>query len=621
MDLFKVRPESHWKWFIAIIPVSLFLIFLLPWYVPVKGPVISESYVFGFSNMTSSLGLALILASIFFIRLSYPYLVSRDRELASGLFCEPVQRSRNLRATMLACMCFSVSVVWCWWSYIPGAYYGECTHFITRLDRMVLGQRPFVDFEYGYGPALLGLPFFIYKSTHGALAIDTSYIISMLIHYVLGILAFGYIVRCLKVTETCRILLLIFATLATLNITLGVIYTPLRYAYALWAVFYLHNSIKSLVKWKVWVIASILPFVGLLLSPDTGLVTCVAFAVGLLSCSREGKNGLSACAFGVLVSVLMAIVFFGFDYFKLVLFFGEGTFNLPVLPLPYILSLIFISCWILPRIAVAGWTGHGDSAPFCISLLFALGLYLPESFGRCDPSHVLDNCLGILIIALAAVFSQKFSLVKAAIMSAVLTIFLTTQIFYWNIYDMPVRKEMEMKNVFRTKKILLENADSIVRSRLEKESTYLGIGWEKKVPFLPDIIELLKYDTLATPIGVTEDIDRFLKVSGRYFNEYSVPPMGGFLTKVEFEKRLELLANTKFVLMPKTTFLYLQPFNMSSYEKIMAVHMSGLYVFPVNLHVVNEPLIPESLIIHKLESSHIIVGDFRDYYILQKKSE
>jgi hypothetical protein len=603
----------------VLLPISYFLIFILPWHMPLRGPIQSESYTFGFSNITAHLGLALSIAVIFGIRLLIPSLGDRDRKLGEGLFCAPVQRSHAMNITVLGCISLTLVVVGGWWHLLPFGYFGESTFFLTRLDMMTLGKVPYQDFDFGYGPAMLWLPFLIHKAAHGLVAMDTAYIATVLLHYTLGILALEYIVRSLKISDRCRIGLLIFATLASLNITLGVIYTPLRFIYALWAIFFLHQTFRTSSLWKCWMVAFLLPFLGLLLSPESGLVTCLALLIGLLWYFKIGEGIKALAALAVAAALAAAVGLLGLGYFKMILFFGGGAYNFPILPSPYIISLLLVVCWLIPQLADAGWRLESTAAPLLISLVIALGLFLPAALGRCDPGHVLLNGLGVLILGIAAAFYGKSLRLKVATVAAAAILFITTQISFWSHYDTLIANALSTRHVIEANRSDIEVGEWQVQSRLSQDNIKMEFDWDKRLPFTPDFLELLHYPSLATPLGVGEDADRFLKVSGRYVPQYYVPPFISTFTPVSVARLLDELKKQEFILIPQHDFSHLQPMNTVAYGQSWSRFLSGLFVFPVNLPVVHEPYIPEAVIMRSIINEFEVENKLRDYLILRRK--
>jgi hypothetical protein len=602
---------------VFILPVSALLIFALPWHVPVRGPIESESYTFGFSNVTAHLGVALTLAALFGVRLLIPQLASQDRDVMSRFIVTPDRFSAPVRTTLLACIILTLLVVGGWWYVLPFGYFGESTYFLTRLDMMSLGQVPFRDFGFHYGLAMLWIPYFLHQASLGLLAMDTAYILTVLLFFAAGILAVGHILRCLNLQDHVRVLLIIFTSLATLNIMLGVMYTALRFIYPVWAVLVLFEVLKSSSKRKAWISAFLLAFFGLFISPDSGLVTCLAFIAGFLRLWKTGDSRAPLLLSSVVAALVACMCLFSFDYFNMILSFGGGAGNFPIFPAPYILALLLSAFFVLPQIASAGWSGGAGIAPVSISLLFALGLFLPAALGRCDPGHVLFNGLGILLFVLAlAVFLKSRSMMLVTGASAMIAL-ATMEISFWSHYDGLVENALKTREAIAANQSQVQVAEWLVQSRLAEDHVSNRFDWQKRMPFSPDLLELLRYNAIATPVGVAEDIDRFLKVSGRYVPEYFVPPFAGAFTPKAVEKQSELLKNSEILLVPQSLMVGHGKVDRVAYANSWSRFMSGLFFFPVSLKVVNEPFIPDAEVIQKLLPHFTVEGQFRDYLILR----
>ena len=605
----------------VLLPISYFLIFILPWHMPVKGPVDSQSYVFGFSNATAHLGLALTLGALFLARLFIPPLNSSDRLLFRGLLISPARRSKGLLITLLACITLTLFIVGGWWHLLPFGFFGESAYFLTRLDMMTLGRIPFRDFDYGYGPAMLWIPFLLSKASLGLIKIDTAYILTVLLFFALGLLAMESILRRFGISDRARGILLLFGTLATLNIMLGVMYTPLRFIYPLWAMLILHESLRSSDAHKGWIAAFALPFAGFMLGPEIGLVTCIGSLAGILWCLRTGDPQLASRSLAVLAALAGCLGIFGPGYFKMILFFGGGAYNFPIFPAPYILSMLLLGCWVLPRLVAAGLTGNDNHAPLCVSLLFSLGLFLPAVLGRCDPGHVIFNGIGILIFGLGAVIYEGRRRWMIVIAAAALIVFTTNQIAFWNHYDGLIMNALSTRQAIEAHQSEISIAEWLVQDRLAKEPNYDRFTWSKRLPFSPDLLELLKYPSIAVPRGGSEDIDRFLKASGRYYPEYHVPPFDGTFTPETVAHKLEGLAGAKVILVSQSLFGSLQPVDSEAYGKGWSEFMSRLFLYPVNQPVKHNPFIQDAMTAQKLAADYEVEGRFRDYLILRTKTK
>ncbi|MFZ0615801.1 MAG: hypothetical protein WAN16_05055 [Chthoniobacterales bacterium] len=602
---------------VVLLPISCFLIFILPWHMPVKGPIDSQSYVFGFSNATSHLGLALTLGALFLARLFIPSLNSSDRLLFRGLFISPARRSKGLLITLLAGITFTFFIVGGWWQLLPFGFFGESTYFLTRLDMMTMGRIPFRDFDYGYGPAMLWIPFLLSKVSLGLIKIDTAYILTVLLFFALGLLAMESILRRFGISDRARGVLLLFGTLASLNITLGVIYTPLRFIYPLWAICILHQSLRLSDARNGWMAAFALPFAGLMLGPEIGLVTCIGSLAGILWYMRAGEPQLASRSFAVVAALAACLGIFGAGYFKMIFFFGGGAYNFPIFPAPYILSILLVGCWVLPRLGAAGWAGDDNHAPLYISLLFSLGLFLPAVLGRCDPGHVICNGIGILVVGLGAVIYEGRRRWMIVIAVAALIVFTTNQIAFWNHYDGLIMNALSTRQAIKAHQAEISVAEWLVEDRLAKEPNHDRFTWAKRLPFSPDLLELLKYPSIAVPRSGSEDIDRFLKVSGRYYPEYFVPPFDGIFTPDTVAKKIDGLKNADVLLVPGSYFQNMQAADKDLYGKGWSAFLTGLFLFPVNCPAVNEPFLQDEIIARYISSNFQPIGSFRDYLILK----
>jgi hypothetical protein len=605
----------------VLLPISYFLIFILPWHMPVKGPVDSQSYVFGFSNATAHLGLALTLGALFLARLFIPPLNSSDRLLFRGLLISPARRSKGLLITLLACITLTLFIVGGWWHLLPFGFFGESAYFLTRLDMMTLGRIPFRDFDYGYGPAMLWIPFLLSKVSLGLIKIDTAYILTVLLFFALGLLAMESILRCFGISDRARGVLLLFGTLATLNITLGVIYTPLRFIYPLWAMMILHESLRSSDAHKGWIAAVALPFAGFMLGPEIGLVTCIGSLAGILWYMRAGKPHLASRSFAVVAALAACLGIFGPGYFKMILFFGGGAYNFPIFPAPYILSILLVGCWVLPRLGAAGWTGNDNHTPLCVSLLFSLGLFLPAVLGRCDPGHVIFNGIGILIFGLGAVIYERRRRWMIVIAAAALIVFTTNQIAFWNHYDGLIMNALSTRQAIEDHQSEISVAEWLVQDRLAKELNHDRFKWAKRLPFSPDLLELLKYPSIAVPRGGSEDIDRFLKASGRYYPEYHVPPFDGTFTPDTVDQKINGIKECNTLLVPISMMEAEKPINTELYAKSWSLFMTRLFLYPVDKVSKKTPFIQDEIIASFIKKNYAPIERFRDYILVSKETK
>ena len=223
----------------AILAAGAWGMFVLPWRVPVRADLVSDSAVFGFHNATAILALAATLGAL----LAAEWWFARGTTGAAPWVSvgSPTPRTPAERMAIALAAVAGVIVVGGWWAFIPQSYFGESAYFLTRLDMLSLGWRPYRDFDYGYGPALLLVPWGAHRLSGGLLPLDTAYVVSVAAHHVLGVLAVAALVARTAATPGVRIGIIALAALAGLNITLGPIYALLRFVYPAWAAVTFHR--------------------------------------------------------------------------------------------------------------------------------------------------------------------------------------------------------------------------------------------------------------------------------------------------------------------------------------------------------------------------------------------
>jgi len=605
-----------------LLPLGVFLIFILPWHIPQSTPIVSDSYTFGFSNITAHLGVAVILAALLAWHLADKD-GSRKFTLLDGT-PHPAQSWLPLLATLCAAV-IAVGVIGGWWLFLPKAYFGESTYFLARLDRMWMGQKPFRDFDFEYGPWMLDAPFLLHKLVP-RIPIDTSYVLCVLGSFVLGIFALSDVVRSFAVSDRLKAALIFGFAIAGINITLGIIYTPLRYIFPLWAIAYYHRQVRVDISrgralgLKQIILAFALPLAGFGICPDTGLVTFLGILVGCIWHWRTPHRGPMLCAFAAAASAGVVAGLYGGGYFSMLLLFGGGAFNFPIFPAPYL--LLFLGCvfYLLPAIGARALEGHGIETPLFASLLLALGLFIPSALGRCDPGHVFWNGLGILLLAAASLGASAIPWRRAACIGGAIVLYATMQLAFWNNNKPALRYVLTLHRQIRDNPAAFDLPAKKVAGRIAAEPGRKLYGWSKQTPVSEWFLDLLRYDKVGAPLGSGEDVDRFLKSSGRYVPEYSVAPFGGTFTLESLRRKLADLEGMNTILVPRIYFRNLQPLDRAAYAKGESELMQGLFLFPVNLSVANAPLVPETIIVRRIARDYVLETKFRDYVVLRRRN-
>ncbi len=619
------RPPPAWyesaiAWHastVAILAMASVLIFSLPWRMPVRSGVESDSVTFGFSNAAATLAVAATLVVLFLRRLLLPRIATATGDRFLTLVV-PRSRALPLEQFVLACgIAVSWSVVIGWWSLSPSAYFGESAYFLTRLDMMTLGKLPYRDFDYGYGPALLWLPFLIHRAAGGLLAIDTAYIITLLLHFALGLLATASILRRLALEPRQRIAILVFVALSTLNIMLGVIYTPLRFLYALWGILLFDAAQRWGSNRAGWLAAFLVPLGGMLLSPEVGVVSVIACLTWLATAAWCGKTSFAPRATAIVAAALIFWGLFGAEMLRFIAVFGGGAFNFPLIPTPYAICLLGLAFGLLPAMAAAGIHVASDASPILVSLVVTLGMFLPAAFGRCDPAHVLFNGLGLIVIGLAANASPARRWQGAATALAATVIVGTYAASTWNFVGPDVSRSLGYRKLIKENRAELESIDArVLREIVNRDARF---DWGKRLPFAADLTELLRYETIGTPLTCHEDVERFLKITGRYVPAYHVPPYGGATNIADVERRVAEALGNEILLVPGWFTDVHEPQDREILRQRAELFLGTLIVWPLHLpKPVREAWNADVTTLQRLSRDYSPEGRFRDLLILRR---
>ena len=153
---------SRWVIPSALIGLAGLCILVVPWWIPVTTPTYSGSYTYGFNNAFAWISLAVIIALLVWWRLagsSAAENAKTETTLANLLAPDPHSPvSRDLASACAGFVAIVLVLIAWWFWFLPYAYFGETQYFLPRIDLMLLGQQPYRDFQFSYGPTLLLLP-------------------------------------------------------------------------------------------------------------------------------------------------------------------------------------------------------------------------------------------------------------------------------------------------------------------------------------------------------------------------------------------------------------------------------------------------------------------------------
>ncbi len=601
------RPLGPWVWPAVFFLLGAVAIFVLPWHFPFPKPMESSSYVFGYNNSVALLGLAGLLGLILLWRL----FGRREAGFPDFLVSEP-RGSWGLRLSVLVAVAVSSGIIWLWWVFLPFAYFGESGYFLTRLDAMFLGWHPYRDFDFGYGPSMLYLPFALHRLT--GVALDTAHILNVLVFTLTGFLVLYRILCRLKQPSSWRIGLVIAMGVLGINFSLAPIYTPLRFLWALFVILEVEGAVASSPRLRLreMVMTGVYCLAGFLISPDIGLVTLVGLLtyIGWSAACRRISDAVllpfPLLALGVVLEVS------GPEHFKYVFAFGGGYMNLPVPPAPYILVLGLAACWTLPLLALRSLRAPASERPVAAALTMVLGLMLPAALGRCDPGHVLWNGLPLFLVSAALVCSQPSPWRRAVFPCATLIMVATVlaSSSHYKEWFEAVRNRRAFLQVSFQRKISVESIATT-------GGNYRRFPWSKSMQFTSEAEKLLKYPRIATPLGCSEDWDKFFKLTGRHVMDFS---FGGTASEQDLKRKLQGLQHERVVMIPVSAIAKLIPMNE---EGILPTQdfLTRLFVFPVRWNLRNQPFSFNNVVAYVIVSQYRKVDEISEYVIMEQVGE
>jgi hypothetical protein len=510
---------------IVTVLLGLLGIFLAPWFVPREQVVCSASYTLGFNNVVASLALVALLAALFVQLLRRP---AGAESGVGGIVAQMLssQGAGSRRSLLAFCVMTTliVTLLLGWYRIMPFIIFGEFASDVSRLDQMVLGLRPYRDFQYNYGPAMLYPPYWLYLLFGGKLSIDGAFCATLLVHWVAGLSLVYYAARTLCRGRWQATIVFVCISLAVFNFSMGVAYTPLRFMPPIASLLFLHRRFSQWVDGdattlpKSTAVAMLLSLGSLSLSPEVGIATVAGITTFFATLIFTPFRRFSVVALAPVFSLGIAVLVFSVKYADGVLSFGSGANNFPVFPSAYILFFVAAGSLILPRLGVIGVRERNQNGALAMALVVALGMMIPGAFGRCDPLHVLFNGLGILILFLALAVQLPNRAAAALVVGAFVLIHPIVG-NRWLFGDQAFRKAISYDRLLST---IDKRKNAAIWQAASGGSTNLRYG--KLYPFGGDVQtlspQLRNFTAVGTPFYPGEDVDRFLKLSGRFFPEY-----------------------------------------------------------------------------------------------------
>lgn len=612
------RKSSSVALSITILTLGAVGVFILPWFFPPAQAQDSLSYVYGFDNRLAWVAvlLSILLLSVVQIAQRRHKPASTHRLALQTLlnFDTPGERNGKLRKVALISTLVAASAAAAWYRILPFSYYGEMSYFVSRLETMILGYSPYSQFDFIYGPGLLYPQLWLYRLASGTLSVEAAHAVIFIAHFVVGLWMVCFVIERLGGKSDRALLFLCLVAPAFLGIhALGLNYTFLRFAAPLFSLILLHTGA---IPNKSIVLKAILAF-GLtafcfLISLEIGVAALAA--VGFYLVLRREYYAVLGC--GLAVPAVLSLA--GIPYFAVLAEFAEGAGNFPIYPTLHVMLFLGLLALVLPQLAALEWTAQSRHKGIAGGLFALVLINVPPALGRCDSGHIFFNGLTLLLIALAAAAKVRRPIARKGIIAAYAILFILIPLtsFWALLYDQQIILAL------RSRLGVIKQGQAYYTQpwMVRVESPLLVLS--KPMPRLSSDLEALrKYDVLPTPLGCEPEVERFLKLSGRYAFGYHPNPLG-ILTAAAFEREFEQVRTMRRVLVPEASIAEVQgPFDEKAYNASSSRFLSTLLFFPVSFQrLKKQPFAPQHQVAAYIREYFAIEERWRENVIMNRKS-
>jgi hypothetical protein len=504
----------------------------------------------------------------------------------------------------------------------------DAGYFLTRIDIALLGYAPYKDFGFSYGLGMIYLPILLDQVTGGALGIEAAYSLAVAFMFVVGFISLFVFFRFISISSKYRAIGLLLTSLTFFYLNLELEQSPLRYGIVpctLGIGCLLLNRLSNL--WNASLVVLVIAISGyscFLISPEI----FIAETFGYLAClavflwNRDFIKAL-ACSIGIGLYVFFAI-HFNIQSFNGVKTFASGAFNFPIYPNVFNLTLVASALCILSSLGLAVLQRPRNPLSPMIAAFFAASTaLLPAAMGRCDPGHVINNGLILLMLVFAALSHSRYTraLLPAWCIFFFVAFIATNQFFYWKISWSDWCEAFKEHNFYEAnpdqvnewKKQWLKTAEQSPNSSL--------LNWHKVVPY-PETNESLidGSEAISTPMGSDVVIDRFTKLRRSYHPSYYPSMIPDLYTENDSRGLFKESLNATIFFIPRFSLANLHPDKnefMTNYEASTHDYISQVLQYPVSSHIKNFPFIPNfeiGLPLMKFLQSMNIIGECKTPY-------
>ena len=358
------RSGSERGRWVALVGLAAVGVFLVPWWLPAGGLVVSESATLGFGNR------AAIAATLVAVLLGW-WLAGRSRGSAAGLDwldgreATAGEPTVGRRTVWLVVIGYLLVVGAYHFLLVAGSDFAESGYFLRRVRAVLAGARPWSGVELAYGPLLL-LPELLLAA--GGIGLRNAYDLVFLGYSLAGLWLFAVLLRDSAAPLRARQVVFCLVAAACLDLGTGLNYTLTRFLapviLLLIGVPWLAGSVAARRPWT-WVavaaaVAVATATLGAALSPEIGVAAAVATLAAIVGCAwpRPSRVLFGVAGWSLAIAAVGAVL--PLAYLRTFAAFAAGAHQLPVWPTPHALLYLGALLFTVPWMLAAGWPAATD---------------------------------------------------------------------------------------------------------------------------------------------------------------------------------------------------------------------------------------------------------------------
>lgn len=556
----------------------LLSVFVLPFYIPRKTPTVSASFDYQFNNTVSviALCLSLFIGSILF----HSYYEKRTQLLqVEKLFTNNINNINTRLSIKNVFILFFIHsfAILCFYLLDANYGYSEGNLFILRIDRLLLGQVPYKDFEYAYGILLIYLPKFITDLFHFSTSVN-GYYIALTVLEAIGIYLLYYVINFFDIDKRKKRIIFFSIGLACIPLSLGMNYILTRFVTPIASIFVLRGIIRNLENASLKncilialaaVAASLLNFI---ISIEVGialLLSVLSYLFFSIVLNKKTYHLITLLVCAICITSISLLV--GKSFGLVIKVFAAGGNNWVVIPSPSI--VLFIVSFLVVNFIFCGWLLKKNVSFVACALLIFNIIMLAGAFGRCDPGHIFWYGLSSLMtmwILLAFIRSKYFKIYTIAfILIFVIGMNLSGIYLFKSQFTTLIAKYLILNGKVNTLKQFAEN--------IHYDTTIIN-RYAEAVADSPNFKELDKYKKIALPFDVDKEIYLYLLKNHRFSPEYYTGYFSNVFTTEQINTKLRALqdSNHKYMVIPD----YILNFSFSNDINSERRFISILFLYP-----------------------------------------